>query len=74
LLREKFERNNLITIDILASQIIEKIGFFRGLEKKGKEMLAKHRMKASWKTQTVDLSYRMMTKYHKKPILHMIFH
>ncbi len=74
LLREQFERSELISIDILSSQIIEKTGFFRGLEKKGKEMLAKHRMKASWKTSTVDLCYKMMSKYHKRPLMHMIFH
>ncbi len=73
LLREIFNRADLITIDILVSQIIEKIGFIRGLEKKGKEILTKHRMKATWKTKTIDLSYKLMNKYHKKPIFHMLF-
>ncbi|MFP4456445.1 MAG: hypothetical protein ACLFPS_02180 [Clostridia bacterium] len=73
LLREIFDRADLITIDILVSQIIEKIGFIRGLEKKGKEILAKHKMKASWRTRTIDYSYKIMNRYHKKPIFHMFF-
>lgn len=72
-LREIYNRADLITLDILVSQIIEKIGFIRGLEKKGKEILTKHRMKANWKTKTIDLSYKLMNKYHKKPIFHMLF-
>lgn len=73
LFRDAFTRGSLVETDVLVAEIIEKVGFISGLEKKGREMLAKHKINASWKTKTIDSSYKIMRRYNKKPILHILF-
>jgi hypothetical protein len=73
LLKDVFEEGELANINILAKQIIEKIGFMNGLRNKAEELLAKNKVKASWRIEIVNENHRLLKRYFKKPFFNRFF-
>ncbi len=67
LLLEKYPELSVEKLEIIHQEILEKIGFLKGITTKGKELLGSYSMKIPWKMDVFEESRYYLRRFVRRP-------